>query len=247
MGNKIHLIMPMAGRGSRFNREGFDLPKPLIRIYGKPFFYWSARSIEKFVDLASLDFVVLEEHAEKHSIDKEILRFFPSARIHVLPCVTEGAVVTCLKGIADIEDQFPVLFNDCDHLFQCSTFNEFCNRGKYEGIDGILLTFESDEPKYGFVGKDMTGNVVRTAEKRAISNEAICGCYYFRNKDIFSKSADEYLTKCNYNEYFMSGVYNVMIDNGMTVRSMMTDYHVPYGVPEEYAEAGDDTKYRELT
>ena len=23
---KIHYIMPMAGRGSRFNQEGFDLP-----------------------------------------------------------------------------------------------------------------------------------------------------------------------------------------------------------------------------
>jgi len=243
---KIHLIMPMGGRGSRFSKEGFDYPKPLIRIYDRPFFYWSTRSIEKFVKLVSLDFVVLQEHVEKYSIDEEIIRYFPEARIHILSDVTEGAVITCMKGIANIEDDYPVLFNDCDHLFKSTIFNEFCNCEIDESIEGILLTFESDESKYSFVSKDEVGNVIQTAEKEVISNEAICGCYYFRNKDIFIKNAEEYLTKCNYSEYFMSGVYNVMIDNGMIVKSMMTDYHVPYGVPDEYEKAKNDNKYEEL-
>lgn len=246
MNKKIHLIMPMAGRGSRFNKEGFDIPKPLIKIYGWPFFYWSVRSIEKFVELASLDFVVLQEHVNKHWIDKEILKLFPGSRIHVLPDVTKGAVITCLKGITEIEDDYPVVFNDCDHLFKCTAFNRFCNGEMDKGIDGILLTFDSDEHKYSFVRKDMVGNVVRTVEKEAISHEAICGCYYFRNKDVFIRSANEYLTKCGYSEYFMSGVYNIMVAHGMIVKSMATDFHISYGVPEEYTEAESNTKYKEL-
>ena len=59
--NKLHLILPMAGRGSRFFKNGFVCPKPLIEINGKPFFYWAARSVEKFVDCADLTFVVLEQ------------------------------------------------------------------------------------------------------------------------------------------------------------------------------------------
>lgn len=246
MNHRIHLIMPMAGRGSRFSKEGFDFPKPLIKIYGRPFFYWSVRSVEKFVNLASLDFVILQEHVDRYSMDKVIHEFFRDARIHVLAEVTEGAVITCMKGIKDIEDEYPVLFNDCDHLFKSTAFNEFCNVKIDEGIDGILMTFESEESKYSFVGKDKAGNVTRTVEKEAISKEAICGCYYFRNRGIFEKSAEEYLTKCNYSEYFMSGVYNVMLENGMTVQSLMTDFHVPYGIPEEYDEAKNDTRYREL-
>ena len=66
MKKRIHYIMPMAGRGSRFIQKGFDFPKPLINIYNKPFFYWSTRSIEKFVDIVSLDFVVLQEHVDKY-------------------------------------------------------------------------------------------------------------------------------------------------------------------------------------
>ena len=44
----------------------------------------------------------------------------------------------------------------------------------------------------------------------------------------------------------MSGVYNIMIENNLSVRSMPTDYHVPYGIPEEYEEAKEDKHYEEL-
>ena len=246
MKKKIHLIMPMAGRGSRFSKVGFDFPKPLIRIYDRPFFYWSTRSIEKFVELESLDFVVLQEHVDKFSIDKEIKALFPKARIHVLPDVTEGAVITCMKGIEEINDDLPVLFNDCDHLFKSEIFNDFCNYDFDDKIDGILLTFTSNEAKYSFVEKDENENVIRTIEKKVISDEAICGCYYFHDKSTFLESAEKYLAECNYSEYYVSGVYNVMIDKGLVIRSMKTDYHVPFGVPEEYEEAKKDKNYGEL-
>ena len=28
----INLVMPMGGKGSRFTNEGFEIPKPLIKI-----------------------------------------------------------------------------------------------------------------------------------------------------------------------------------------------------------------------
>ena len=63
---KLNLIMPMGGGGTRFLKQGYTLPKPLITIYGKPFFYWATQSISKFVDLKSLTFVVLKEHVDKY-------------------------------------------------------------------------------------------------------------------------------------------------------------------------------------
>ena len=47
---KIHLIMPMGGGGTRFGNKGFDVPKPIIGLQGKPFFYWASKSVEKVVD-----------------------------------------------------------------------------------------------------------------------------------------------------------------------------------------------------
>ena len=165
---KVHYVMPMAGRGSRFNKEGFDLPKPLLEIYGKPFFYWATKSISKFIKLSSINFVVLQEHIENFSIDKVIKNFFPEARIIALPKVTEGAVITSMRGIEEITDDLPIIFNDCDHLFKSEKFNNFCNLNFDSKIDGILLTFEAKEPKYSFVKKDNNGNIIRTVEKKVI-------------------------------------------------------------------------------
>ena len=54
--------MPMGGGGTRFGNKGFDVPKPLIELQGKPFFYWATKSVEKFVDIEDLTFVVLQDH-----------------------------------------------------------------------------------------------------------------------------------------------------------------------------------------
>lgn len=244
--SKIHLVMPMAGRGSRFREKGFAFPKPLLEIYGKPFFYWATQSVRKFVHIASLEYVVLQEHIDNYQIDKKILKLFPEANIHVLPDVTEGAVITCLKGTENISDNLPVVFNDCDHLFKSTEFNTFCNTQDNDQVAGILLTFYSKDAKYSFIEKDAIGNVKMTVEKKAISDEAICGCYYFSQTSIFTQAAQKYIQNCEYLEYFMSGVYNVLIHDERCVKSIKTDFHVPFGVPEEYEEARVSGCYKEL-
>ena len=65
---KINLIMPMAGGGTRFKKEGIMLPKPLIELDGHPFFFWATQSIAKFIDIDNLIFVVLKEHIENYKI-----------------------------------------------------------------------------------------------------------------------------------------------------------------------------------
>ena len=39
---------------------------------------------------------------------------------------------------------------------------------------------------------------------------------------------------CNYNEYFISGVYNIMIKENMKIKYFLTDLHISFGTPEEY-------------
>jgi len=262
----INLIMPMGGSGSRFAERGFELPKPLIPINNKPFFYWAAESIRKFVVLQSITFVVLNEHIEKFGIDREIKKFYPDANICILSHVLPGAVMTCLEGVKAVTNSDPIVFNDCDHIFICKSFYSFCEKisrerivrkdeaqaetlllnqhfvsgevgASWAGLDGALLTFESADPKFSFLQLDNFGNVTRTVEKEAVSNQAICGAYYFKNRGIFELAANQYLKECTYKEFFISGVYNVMVNSGCVIKSFMVDMHVPFGTPEEYDAA----------
>lgn len=234
---RAHLIMPMGGKGSRFSESGYEFPKPLMEIKGKPFFYWAAQSIKKFIDIEDITFVILKEHTETYAIDKRILEYYPKAVICIIPEVLNGAVLTCVEGVKGIQDNSPVIFNDCDHIFRSKRFEEFARNGFDGAVAGGLLTFLSDSPKYSYLRLNREGNVIETVEKKVISSQAICGCYYFSSKDVFLEAAQEYLSVCHYKEFFISGVYNIMAKSEKIIKGFQTDFHVPFGVPEEYEEA----------
>lgn len=243
---KLHLVMPMGGKGSRFSKVGFDVPKPIIPLRNKPFFYWSVQSVVKFVEVVDITFVVLKEHVDDFGIDTEIRKYYPLSNIVVIPEVLNGAVLTCLEGIKKIKDKDAILFNDCDHMFKSTEFNNYMKDNKRDDIDGAILTFESNEPKYSYVAYDSKGNVIETVEKKVISSDAICGAYLFKNKQLFENNAKEYLDNCNYSEFFVSGVYNILAKNNGVIKSFPCDYHIPYGVPEEYIDALESDKFGEL-
>lgn len=244
--DKIHLIMPMGGAGSRFFKNGFVVPKPLIEINDKPFFYWATQSINKFVKVKDITFVVLQDHIDNFEIDKKIKEFYPKAKLVVIPHVLNGAVLTCMEGVKKIKDDLPIIFNDCDHAFISSDFNDYCSKGDFKDYDGALLTFTSKEPKYSFLKMDKKGNVIETVEKKPVSNHAICGAYYFKNKHVFLSSCEDYLEKCNYSEYFVSGVYNVLASKKGIIHNFKCDIHVPFGTPDEYYEAKDNDIFKRV-
>ena len=243
---KIHLIMPMGGAGSRFFKNGFVMPKPLIEIQKEPFFYWATKSISNYVEVEDITFVVLKQHIDEFEIDKIIKEKFPNAKIIVIPQILNGAVLTCMEGVKYIEDDLPIVFNDCDHAFISSEFNTYCKKAKFNKLDGGLLTFESDDPKYSYLKMNEYGNVIHTVEKQVVSTHAICGAYYFKNKNVFLECAKEYLDKCSYSEYYVSGVYNIMAEKDMKIANFKCDIHVPFGTPDEYYKAENNDIFRKI-
>lgn len=241
---KLHLIMPMGGRGARFFRDGFVMPKPLLMLRDRPFFYWAAQSVLHDVEAADLRFVILREHVEDFEIDRRILELYPEAKLTVIPEVLPGAVLTCMAGARDVEDDGPLLFNDCDHMFRSAAFARFCV--SEEETDGGLLTFRSSEPKFSYLRYDEAGRIVGTAEKQVVSHDAICGAYYFRDADVFLQSASRYLGECRYEEFFVSGVYDVMARENRSIRAFPTDVHISFGTPAEYAAAETDPRLTEV-
>ncbi|MBR0130026.1 MAG: hypothetical protein IJM08_01820, partial [Firmicutes bacterium] len=144
-----------------------------------------------------------------------------------------------------IDPETALLFNDCDHSFESRELKRFASgdwrlQGENsacgftaESMDGALLCFESDLPKFSYVRTDKNGFAAETREKEVISSHAICGAYYFKNTATFEKYAAKYLENCSYSEYFMSGVYNEMIKDGCRVAVLKTDSHTSFGTPEE--------------
>lgn len=231
---KVHLIMPMAGNGIRFLDKGISCPKPLIDLEGKPFFYWSVNSLKDKIQLEDIYFIVLEEHVKNYKIDEIIRRYYPESKIIAIPKVLNGSVLTALNVVNKINDDKPVIFNDCDHCFCSREFYDFCNGSEENNIDAGILTFTSDSKSYSYARCDDDGFVLETVEKQVISSNAICGLYYFSSIKLLDKYAKYYLNSCPYQEYFFSGIYNELIKSNKKVKNFKTDYHISFGTPKEY-------------
>ena len=64
----ITLILPLAGKGSRFVKEGYKNPKPLINVDGLPMIVSAVKSLPK---TSKQVFICLEEHLKKYPLEKK--------------------------------------------------------------------------------------------------------------------------------------------------------------------------------
>jgi len=230
----LSLVMPMAGRGSRFARGDVTLPKPLIELDGKPFFWWATESVRRLSPVGEMVFVVLEEHVGRFAIDAAVHRYYPDARIVSLPHVTAGAAETAALGVAALESAGPVALCDSDHGFAAGDTGGLIARLR-RGTDAALLCFASSDPAYSYVRLGNDGAVAGTVEKQAVSRFAIAGCYLFASPQTYLTAYAGYRGDCPYDEFYVSGVYNHLIAGGGRVAKHVLQRHLSFGTPEELA------------
>lgn len=235
----LHIIMPMAGEGSRFAKAGWTTPKPLIELDGQPLFKHAISSVVAEGIEMKYSFIVRHEHIEKYGIDKGIKSFLPDANIFSVMKTTRGAVETCLMAESAIADDDAVIVMDCDLEFRSQKFIEILKGNLDRSVDevngGALVSFESNEPRYSYAALGEDGYVTRTAEKEVISNHALCGAYFFATGRRFKQIAHRLLNEPEFKkpEYYVSLLYNYLLADGEKVRLASMEEYYSYGTPEE--------------
>ena len=147
----LHVLMPMAGEGSRFVKAGWKTPKPLIQLKGQPLFKHAISSVTADGIPMKYSFIVRYEHIEKYGIDHGIMSFIPEANVFYVMKTTRGAVETCLVAESAISDDDAVIVMDCDLEFRSQKFIKIIKGILSQPIDvvngGALVSFESNEPR----------------------------------------------------------------------------------------------------
>ena len=235
----LHVVMPMAGEGSRFTKAGWTTPKPLIELNGQPLFKHAISSVAAEGIEMKYSFIVRHEHIEKYGIDNGIKSFLPEANVYSVMKTTRGAVETCLMAEASIDDNDAVIVMDCDLEFRSQEFLNIIKNILSKSVDevngGALVSFDSNEPRYSYAETDEHGLVIRTAEKDVISNHALCGAYFFSIGKRFKEVAHKLLDEPEFKkpEYYVSLLYNYLLADGETVRLASMEEYYSYGTPEE--------------
>jgi NDP-sugar pyrophosphorylase family protein len=230
----MQLVVLAAGAGSRFKKNGYSLPKPLVEFCNHPLFWWATQSALSSCNFDSIHFVVLKEHINGFNIDKEILKNFPSATIHQLDKITLGAAMTVAEVAKSLNPLMPFCAVDCDlaFSFDCSLPLDI-----FKNKMGGLCLFKSVNRAYSYVQFDNLMRPIATFEKKVVSNDAIAGIYYFSSPTFFLENYYEYCNQCEYQELFLSGIFNTLLNKNFNIGTILLRNHISLGTPEELVAA----------
>lgn len=233
----IQILMPMGGLGQRFRDEGYDKPKPLIDVQGQAMFKLALASFDAYQGDKKHLFVVRQDAEEQYGLATDIKALQPDAKIALLHDNTRGAVETCLLAREYINPALPLIIMDCDFSFTSPDyFAKVSDMVQHGRLDGVLLSFDSDWDRYSYARTNEAGEVVETAEKKVISNNALAGAYCFGSGQLFLDAADELLRQPlsdTMKEYFISLLYNTLLSNGGKIALAKVEQFNSFGTPQE--------------
>ena len=229
----MKILIPMAGEGSRFSREGYTFPKPLVDVNGKPM-------IQKVVE--NLDFdceyvlLVRQEHIEKYSGLLDTLDRITNGNFSFVSVdkLTQGAACTALLAEQFINCEEDLLIANSDQFVEYEP-NNFLTLKNLTNVDSMVFTFNAVHPKWSFVKTNSRGFVTEVAEKKPISNIATCGIYWYRHGSDFVKYAKQMIEKDIRvkNEFYIAPVYNELIQDGKSLIPFYVHKMWGLGTPED--------------
>lgn len=224
---KINVLIPMAGAGSRFVDAGYDLPKPLIDVGGKPMIH---RVVNNLNLNANYIFIIQKEHYEKYDLANVLNYIADTSHIFVIDGMTDGAARTTLAAVHAINNDTPLIIANSDQLVAWDS-SEFVNIVKK---NHAVAVFKDNDPKWSYAQID-DGVVTEVAEKRVISDYATTGIYGWKTGADYVKYAEQMIDKDikTNNEFYIAPVYNEAILNGDTVLPYFVEEMHGIGTPED--------------
>ena len=238
----LTLLVPMAGEGLRFKKDGYKTPKPLVDISGKPMVVQAINDLPK---ANKHIFLCRKDHIEQYQIDKTLRDNYSNTKIVKVDKLTEGQACTCLLAEGSVDMENPLLIGACDNgmLWNMNKFIDLVSNPK---VGALIITFRHSfmvqrNPKaYGWVKIDKNENVVKVSCKIPISNNplndhAIVGSFYFKKAKYFFEGAKQMIKKnirIN-NEFYVDTVMNELIENGLKVKVFEIDKYICWGAPDD--------------
>lgn len=258
----MKVIVPMAGRGSRFQKVSdqnpeYKKPKPLINVKGKPMIEWAMESLTFLnlpkrpaqtdfkVETKDLIFISLQNQQEEYKITQLLKGVFgPQISVILIPEVTRGAVETALKAKEYMNTDEDIVISDSDHYFDGTNLYKAISQ-KEADVQGIIPVFPppDEEVKWSYTlfDKDQTAIAVgeKDPELAAKGAYANIGGYYFSHGNVFVKEAEEMISHNDMygvpgkEEFYVAPLYQRMIKKGMKIKAAIIPQVWGLGTPKD--------------
>ena len=244
----IHVVVPMAGLGSRFKQAGYTVPKPFIPVFGKPMIQWVIENMKILPEVyggieavtpwtLKFHFIVQQAHLDAYNFDELCKSCEIDYTITPITSVTEGAACSVLLAKEHINNDERLVIVNSDQFLEWNQ-NEFYRALCNNEYDGCISVFEQNNPadvKWSYSKSDSKGIVTEVAEKKYISNWATTGIYGWAHGSDYVKYAEQMIAKnVRVNgEFYVCPVYNEAIGAGGIFRNLCCKKIWGLGVPED--------------
>jgi dTDP-glucose pyrophosphorylase len=207
----LNIVIPMAGRGSRFADAGYCLPKPLIPVRGVPMIRLVINNLRpqrqhKFI------FLCLQDHIDEFNIDLLLKKWSPDCVVVPVYHVTEGAACTVLLAKNLFNNENPLMIANSDQWVSLN-INDYLISMDKKNVDGWIMTMTANDPKWSYIQFDEHVKIGSVVEKKVVSSEATVGIYNYKRGKDFVDAAEQMIEEGLKvkGEYYVAPAYNQMI------------------------------------
>lgn len=250
------LVIPMSGFGERFRQAGYEVPKPLIEVVGKPII---KHVVDMYPGIRDVTFICNQEHLDTPGYRmREILASIcPHGRIVGIAPHKLGPVHAVSMVYDLLRPDAPTVVNYCD--FSCDWDWEGFRRFASEtGCDGAVICYTGFHPhmlhstNYAYIRLGDGDRVADIQEKQPFTNSpmqeyASSGAYYFRTAALMREVFDETLSREDLRlngEYYVSLAYRPLLEQGRDVRVFLLERFRQWGTPQDLQEYEAHMRYK---
>jgi NDP-sugar pyrophosphorylase family protein len=243
--SNVTLVLPMAGRGSRFSAEGYPLPKPMIDVDGVPMIIAAVNCLP---DTNKKIFICLDEHIKEYGIGNLLKHTWENTDVMGIGETTQGQACTCELGINhfDVDLESPILISACDNgvYYDVNKYFELVN-DKYNDV--IVWSFRNHQTSkvnpdmYAWLDVDDNDYVKYVSCKKFIYDDplkthSIIGTMFFRKAKYFLEGLNQnYKINSRTNgEFYVDDVLNRNIESGLNVKVFEVENYICWGTPNDY-------------
>lgn len=230
--SQLNIVIPMAGRGSRFADAGYTDPKPLINVSGKPMIQVVVENLRPSRDHRFI-FICQREHVEQYDLVNRLQAIAPGSICVPIDGITEGAACTVLLAEDYINNDDPMVIANSDQWVDAS-MDDYLQAWDAADTDGFIMTMTSNLDKWSYIQYSPEGDIQGVVEKVPVSDQATVGIYNFKHGSDYCKYAHQMIAEDNRSkgEFYVAPVYDYLLKEGKTIGtwSIGSDQDGMYGL-----------------
>ena len=208
----MKVIIPLAGKGTRLRPHTHLVPKPMLKVAGRPVMSYVMDDVMK---LGGVEQVVYITGHLKEKVEAYARATYPVPSVFVEQAVQDGTAGAVNLALPYIDGPVMIIFVDTIFDTDLSVINT-------SDADGIIWVKEvEDYQRFGVVVSDDHGNMTKIVEKPStpISKRANIGLYYIRNWKLLAEGIAHVLTQpTNKGEYYLTDAFQYMIEHGAKIQ-----------------------------